>query len=149
MPIYFLLMFAVVLLDQLVKYYVVHSIALNTSVNFIPHILALAHIRNYGAAWNILTGQRIFFFIITIVALIILGYLFKKTWKNWIFALGTSLMIGGTLGNFIDRFRLGYVVDMFEAKFINFPIFNVADSALTIGVIILLIAFLKDDLHDK
>lgn len=68
MPIYFLLMAAVVLLDQLVKFYVTHNIPLNTSVNVISHVLALAHIRNYGAAWNILTGQQLFFFVITIAA---------------------------------------------------------------------------------
>ncbi|WP_281164634.1 signal peptidase II [Liquorilactobacillus sicerae] len=148
MPIYFLLMFAVVLLDQLVKHYVMVTVPLNSSINFIPHFLALAHIRNYGAAWNILTGQRLFFFVITLVALVILGYMFKKTWQNWIYALGISLMIGGTIGNFIDRIRVGYVVDMFELKFINFPVFNVADSALTVGVIILLLAVLRDDRHD-
>ncbi|KRM87683.1 signal peptidase II [Liquorilactobacillus vini] len=148
MPIYFLLMFAVVLLDQLVKHYVMVNIPLNHSINFIPHFLALAHIRNYGAAWNILTGQRVFFFLITLIALVILGYLFKKTWQNWIYALGISLMIGGTIGNFIDRIRIGYVVDMFELKFINFPVFNVADSALTVGVIILLLAVFRDDRHD-
>ncbi len=57
-------------------------------------------------------------------------------------------MIGGTIGNFIDRIRIGYVVDMFELKFINFPVFNVADSALTVGVIILLLAVFRDDRHD-
>lgn len=54
-------------------------------------------------------------------------------------------MIGGTIGNFIDRLRLGYVVDMLQLDFINFPIFNVADCALTIGVAVILIAMLKDD----
>ncbi|KRL41451.1 MAG: signal peptidase II [Liquorilactobacillus nagelii] len=148
MPIYFLLMAAVVLLDQLVKFYVTHNIPLNTSVNVISHVLALAHIRNYGAAWNILTGQQLFFFVITIAALVVLGYLFKKNWSNWLYALGISLMIGGTLGNFVDRLRIGYVVDMFELKFINFPVFNVADAALSVGVVILLIAILRDDRHE-
>ncbi|KRM07935.1 MAG: signal peptidase II [Liquorilactobacillus ghanensis] len=148
MPIYFLLMAAVVLLDQLVKYYVVHNIPLNTSVNFINHVLALAHIRNYGAAWNILTGQQLFFFIITLAALAVLGYLFKKNWHDWLYALGISLMIGGTLGNFIDRLRIGYVVDMFELKFVNFPVFNVADAALSVGVVILLLAILRDGRHE-
>jgi signal peptidase II len=57
-------------------------------------------------------------------------------------------MIGGTLGNFVDRLRIGYVVDMFELKFINFPVFNVADAALSVGVVILLIAILRDDRHE-
>lgn len=64
------------------------------------------------------------------------------------YALGISFIIGGTIGNFIDRIRLGYVVDMFQVLFINFPIFNVADVALNIGVVIFLIALLRDDKND-
>ena len=59
--------------------------------------------------------------------------------------MGISLMIGGTLGNFIDRLVVGYVVDMFEFKFIQFPIFNIADIALTFGVIIVLLTVMQDD----
>ncbi|WP_282709561.1 signal peptidase II [Ligilactobacillus sp. Marseille-Q7487] len=146
MPLYFLLMFAIVLLDQLVKILVVANIPLNTSIPFVPGILSLAHIRNYGAAWSMLIGQRWFFLVISIVALVIMAYMFKKLWHNWPYALGLSLLIGGTVGNLLDRIRLGYVIDMFATDFINFPIFNVADSALTIGVIIILIAMLKEDI---
>ncbi|KRN88845.1 signal peptidase II [Ligilactobacillus ceti] len=145
MPIYLILMAVIVAIDQFVKYYVVTHIALNTAVNAIPHFLSLAYIRNYGAAWSILIGQRWFFFIISIVALVILGYAFKRKHQNILYAVSISLMIGGTIGNFIDRIHLGYVIDMFQLEFINFPIFNVADCALTVGVIILLIAMAKDD----
>lgn len=147
MALYFLLIFAVVLLDQLIKFFVVNGVPLDRSVDFIPHVLSIAHIRNYGAAWNIFTGgQKLFLFAITIIALGILGYFFKKLWKNWGgYALGISLMIGGTLGNFIDRLRLGYVVDMFQLDFINFPIFNVADAALNVGVVVLLLVMLRDE----
>ncbi|WP_057744025.1 signal peptidase II [Liquorilactobacillus capillatus] len=148
MVIYLLLICAIVLLDQLVKFYVVHNVPLNTSYDFIQHFLGIAHIRNYGAAWNIFTGQKWLLFIITVVALGVLVYLFKKMWTNWIYALGLSLIIGGTIGNFIDRIRLGYVVDMFQLLFINFPVFNVADASLSIGVVIFLIALLRDDKDD-
>lgn len=145
MPIYIILSLAVVLLDQLVKYFVKTSIKLNTSQDLIPHVLSIAHIRNYGAAWSILIGQRWFFTIISIVALAIMLYYLKEKWTNWGYGLGLALMIGGTVGNFIDRIHYGYVVDMFELNFINFPIFNVADCALTVGVIILLIVMFKDE----
>lgn len=148
MALYIFLIFAVVLLDQLVKLLVVNSIPLDHSVQFIPSILSIAHIRNYGAAWNIFTGQKWFLFLITLVALGILGYLFLKLRKNWIYALGISLMIGGTLGNFVDRIRIGYVVDMLQLDFINFPIFNVADSALSVGVVIIIIGMLRDEKND-
>jgi signal peptidase II len=83
------------------------------------------------------------------VALVIMGYLLWRLRGKWAYEVGISLMIAGTLGNFIDRVRLGYVVDMFQLDFINFPIFNFADSCLTIGVIFILIGVLRDDSFDK
>ncbi|MDN2452919.1 signal peptidase II [Lactobacillus sp. UCMA15818] len=148
MALYIFLIFAIILLDQIVKLLVVSNIPLNSSVQLIPSTLSIAHIRNYGAAWNIFTGQKWFLFLITVIALGVLGYLFFKLWKNWVYALGISLMIGGTLGNFIDRIRIGYVVDMLQLDFINFPIFNVADSALSVGVLVIIIAMLRDDKND-
>lgn len=90
-------------------------------------------------------GQRWLLSIISLVALVIFGYYFKKLYYNWGYGLGFSLLIGGTLGNLLDRLFSGYVVDMFELDFINFPIFNIADCALTLGVIVILITMLKDD----
>ena len=145
MVLYVLLILAIVVCDQLVKMLVVSQIPLNHSVVEVNGILSFAHIRNYGAAWSSLIGQRWFFFIISVVALAVMVYFFYKKHSDWKYALGLSLMIGGTLGNFIDRIRLGYVVDMIELDFCNFPIFNVADVALTLGVIMILIALLKDD----
>ena len=113
MPLYFVIIVAIVILDQTVKHLIVGSIKLNTNISVVDGILSLAHIRNYR--------------------------------NRPLYLTGLSLMIGGTIGNFIDRLRLGYVVDMFQLDFINFPIFNVADGALTIGVAVILIAMLKDD----
>ncbi|GKS80395.1 lipoprotein signal peptidase [Ligilactobacillus pabuli] len=145
MPLYVLLVFAVVLLDQSLKFYVQGNIALNHSEVLVNHWLSLAHIRNYGAAWSILQGQQWFFTVVSLVAIVVVIYYFIKLWKNWGYALGLTLILGGTLGNFVDRLRLGYVVDMFELDFINFPIFNVADCALTVGLLIILVVMLKDD----
>jgi len=145
MPIYVLLVFAVVLLDQSLKFYVLGNISLGHSEVLVDNWLSLAHIRNYGAAWSILQGQQWLFTIISVIAIAVVIYYFIKLWKNWGYALGLTLILGGTIGNFIDRLRLGYVIDMFELDFINFPIFNVADCALTVGVIIILLVMLKDD----
>lgn len=92
-----------------------------------------------------LLGQIWFFVIISIVSLAVMAFFFWKLRNRPLYLTGLSLMIGGTIGNFIDRVRLGYVVDMFQLDFINFPIFNVADCALTIGVAVILIAMLRDD----
>lgn len=92
-----------------------------------------------------LMGQQWLFVVISLVSLVAFSYFFKKeyakVWYRWSF----TFLIAGTIGNFIDRLRFGYVVDMFQLDFINFPIFNLADVVLTTGVILLIIALLRDE----
>lgn len=145
MTLYICLMVAVVLSDQLLKFYIQQNIPLNVSYEVIPGVLSIGYVRNFGAAWSMWLGQRWLLSIISLVALVIFGYYFKKLHHNWGYGLGFSLLIGGTLGNLLDRLFSGYVVDMFELDFINFPVFNIADCALTLGVIVILITMLKDD----
>lgn len=130
--------------DQLLKSWVASSIVLGGSKQLIPGIIELTNLRNSGAAWSIFEGQQTFFTIITIVAIIVIGYFIWQYRKNIPMLIGLSLIMAGTIGNFINRLRQGYVVDMFETTFINFPIFNIADMCLTIGVIWLIICILKE-----
>ncbi|AGR64256.1 signal peptidase II [Limosilactobacillus reuteri] len=130
--------------DQLLKSWVASSIVLGGSKQLIPGIIELTNLRNSGAAWSIFEGQQTFFTIITIVAIIVIGYFIWQYRKNIPMLIGLSLIMAGTIGNFIDRLRQGYVVDMFETTFINFPIFNIADMCLTLGVIWLIICILKE-----
>lgn len=130
--------------DQLLKFWVASSIVLGGSKQLIPGIIELTNLRNSGAAWSIFEGQQTFFTIITIIAIIVIGYFIWQYRKNIPMLIGLSLIMAGTIGNFIDRLRQGYVVDMFETTFINFPIFNIADMFLTIGVIWLIICILKE-----
>lgn len=129
-----------VVADQLVKIWIVSNLSLGETTQFIPKVLSLTYYQNDGAAWSILEGQMWFFTIVTLIAVPACGVLL---WRNRhgskFYALGLGLVIAGALGNFIDRLRLGYVVDMFQTEFINFPIFNVADMCLTIGVVIIFI----------
>ena len=118
-------------IDQLVKSAVSNQIALGTVKSFIPGVLSLTNLRNDGAAWSILSGNQIFFYLITVVALVVLIYLLVTQRQHLLYQWGLTLMITGTLGNFIDRIRLKYVVDMFQIDFFNFPIFNIADMCLT------------------
>lgn len=141
----FFLIVLVILMDQLVKVWTVANIELGAVHGAIPGILSLTNIRNDGAAWSILEGKTGFFYLITIAALAVLGYFLYRTRGHFLYQISLSLIIAGAFGNFIDRLRLKYVVDMFQLDFINFPIFNVADLSLTIGVIILFIAILKED----
>lgn len=142
---YLILALCLVLADQLVKHWVVAHVALNTSHTLVPNLLAITNLRNDGAAWSILEGQQWLFTVITIIALAVILYLFYR-WRNqraWLWSL--ALILAGTIGNFIDRLQNGYVVDMFELLFVNFPVFNVADCCLTIGVVWLLIIFIRED----
>lgn len=135
LAVYFIVSVILIGIDQWVKYWTVANIALHETVEFIPSFLSLTYIRNTGAAWSILEGQMWLFFIITIVAVVVIMYLLiKHRTEHWLFAIGLSFVLAGALGNFIDRMRLGYVVDMFQTEFMNFPIFNVADVSLFIGV---------------
>lgn len=136
---------ALVAIDQLVKHWVTATIALGTNHVVVPGLLAITNLHNNGAAWSILQGQQWFFTIISVVAILIVVYLMAH-WRHQVpLMVGLTLILAGTLGNFIDRLMNGYVVDMFELLFINFPVFNVADSCLTIGVLILIIVILRED----
>ncbi|MFM0854755.1 signal peptidase II [Streptococcus suis] len=135
-----------IVLDQLVKAWTVATIALDTVEPFLPGFMSLAYLRNYGAAWSILQNQQWFFTIVTIAAVTgLIWYYIKQIQGNIWTLFSLSLMIAGALGNFIDRIRLGYVVDMFHLDFISFPVFNVADICLSVGVGILFICIMKEE----
>ncbi|HFU3983869.1 TPA: signal peptidase II [Streptococcus suis] len=135
-----------IVLDQLVKAWTVANIALDTVEPFLPGFMSLAYLRNYGAAWSILENQQWFFTIVTIAAVTgLIWYYINQIQGNIWTLFSLSLMIAGALGNFIDRIRLGYVVDMFHLDFISFPVFNVADICLSVGVGILFICIMKEE----
>lgn len=136
-----------IVLDQIVKMAIVKNLRLSEQKSVINGILSLTHLRNNGAAWSILEGQQWFFVLTTVIVLAVaIWFWLKNLSKNW-YGIGLTLIISGALGNFIDRVRQGYVVDMFQLDFINFPIFNVADILLSIGFVVLFIGILieKDE----
>lgn len=150
MIIYYIIAMILIGLDQLSKYLTVQEIALGEVVHVIPDVLSLTYIRNSGAAWSILEDQMIFFYVITVVVVSALIYFLHTEGKRSpIASTGIAFIMGGAIGNFIDRLHLKYVIDMIRLEFINFPIFNVADMALTIGVIILIGYIVYDELVKK
>ena len=117
------------------------------SYTVIPHFLNITSHRNNGAAWGILSGKMGFFVIITLIILAILIIFYIKEAKGNLFMqIALSLLFAGAIGNFIDRLFHGEVVDFIDTNIFgyDFPIFNVADSSLTVGVIFIIIALLKD-----
>lgn len=139
---YSLFALLIVVADQVSKYFVVKLIPLYTDVSFIPGLLGLTYVQNDGAAFSSFRGmQGMFAFIFLIFTVAILYEYFCKPMpftraERWCIAA----VYGGGVGNMIDRVRLGYVVDMIETKFMDFPVFNVADCFITCGCILMLIS---------
>ena len=135
-----------IVLDQLVKWAVVSNIKLGEVKGFVPSIMSLTYLQNTGAAFSILENQQWLF---TIITLLVIGgaiwYLIKNIKGSFWLISGLTLIIAGGLGNFIDRLRQGFVVDMFQVGFINFAVFNVADTYLTFGVLIMLLVIIKEE----
>ena len=130
--------------DQIFKNWIVANIQLGDTEKIWPNVLSLTYIKNDGAAWSSFSGQQWFFLVLTPIVLVVaLWFLWKKMAQNWYF-IGLTLIITGALGNFIDRIRQGFVVDMFQTEFINFPIFNIEDILLSVGFVLLFIAILTD-----
>ena len=136
---YIILILVIVFLDQETKRILINNIDTLINKSFI--IFRLAYIENYGAAFNIFNGNRLFLSLISIASSIILIYLilFRNT-LNKLDRLGLSLILSGTVGNGIDRILHGFVVDFINLNFINFPIFNLADISINIGFILLIIS---------
>ena len=139
----------ITVLDQVTKYFTVANIPLHGDVSFIPGILGLTYAQNTGAAFSFLEGmQGLFLLLFALLTVLIVYEYFKKPLPFTTFErFCIAAIYGGGLGNAIDRARLGYVVDMIETKFITFPVFNVADSFITCGCILLIahiVLFNKD-----
>jgi signal peptidase II len=142
---YYLIAAVIIALDQFTKYLVVKYMELGQSIPLIADVFHLTSHRNMGAAFGILQNQRWFFIVITTVVVIGIVISLIRLGKNQPRAsLALSLVLGGAVGNFIDRAMTGQVVDFLDFTLINFPIFNVADMAITIGVGILLLDVFLD-----
>ena len=124
-------------LDQFSKYIVNINYRLLLNKEFF--LFKLDYVENKGAAFNILSGNRILLSIVSVVISFLLLYLISRTRNNELLELYSySFILGGTLGNGIDRVLKGYVIDFINLNFINFPIFNIADIVINIGFFLLL-----------
>ncbi len=131
--IFILIILVVISLDQYTKALIRAGFDVGESLPVIEGVFHISYVKNYGAAFSILQGKQLFLIIVTTIFLILISiYLFSKQKDNhWMLSLSLSLIIGGGLGNLIDRVRLGYVVDFFDFRV--FPVFNIADICVCIG----------------
>lgn len=154
MFIYYGLAALVILLDQISKWFVVKNMQLGEEITIIePYLSFLSH-RNRGAAWGMLEGQMWLFYIVTAVVVVGIIYYFHKEAKGHkLFSISLMLLLGGAIGNFIDRLVSGEVVDFISVLIpvinYDFPIFNIADAALSIGVVTLIIHIIIDEKKNK
>lgn len=148
--IYYLLAALLIIIDQITKWNIVQNFELYQEKVIVPGFFSLFYIQNEGAAWGIFQGKMVFFYFVTLIVVGYLVYMFQQE-KNKTKLVGISfaLILSGAIGNFIDRLLNGYVVDMFRLDFINFPIFNVADVCLTVGVVLMLIHVLFFEKEEK
>lgn len=150
MTIYYLLVLVLVIIDQITKYLTVTNIPLGETVPFIEGFMSFTFVKNTGAAFSILEGKMWLFYIVTIIAIIVIVYFMQTEGKqSKLAAIGLSFLLAGAIGNFIDRLLHQYVVDMIQLEFMDFAIFNLADTWITIGVVIFIIYLLFFDETDE
>lgn len=154
MYIYYLVAVIIVALDQWTKWLVVKNMELGERIPLLEPTFALLSHRNRGAAWGMLEGQIWLFSIVTVIVIAGILYYFHKEAKGKpLFQLSLMIILGGAIGNFIDRLYLGEVVDFIDVliPIINydFPIFNIADAALTIGVVMVMIVLFLEEKREK
>lgn len=141
------------LFDQLSKCFLECILYFNQSICVIPSFFSITYVRNEGAAWSILAGRQIFLILISLLALFILYYYFvKEKQLKRIEQCSYGLLFGGIFGNLLDRIVRGYVVDFFDFTIIgyHFPVFNIADICIVIGVLFVIISLWKEEQkHEK
>lgn len=145
---YYLIALLVIIIDQSSKWLIVKKMTIGESIEIVKGFLYITSHRNTGAAWGMLAGQMMFFYIITvIVVIIIIYYIHKEARQNLLLGISLSLILGGAIGNFIDRLVKKEVVDFINTYIFSydFPVFNIADSALVIGVGILMIHMFTEE----
>lgn len=147
----YIIAFFIFLIDLVSKQIISHILSFQKSVPIIKNFFYLTYTKNDGAAWSILKNQRILLLILTVIVLFIINqYLNRESFKkNEEIVYG--MIIGGIIGNFFDRLLYGYVIDFLDFKIFgyNYPVFNLADSFIVIGIILLIIIEIRKDKHGR
>jgi len=136
----FVLALVIIILDQYSKWLVRYRIPINKKIPILDKFVYLTHVANVGAAFGMLPNGRLFFILISSISIIVIIILAFKLSFNFLISISIGLILGGISGNLIDRIFLGSVTDFIDVKF--FSVFNIADSSITIGTIIILFYFL-------
>ncbi|SDA13635.1 signal peptidase II [Ruminococcus sp. YE71] len=126
-----------VVIDQLIKLYINSNFGLNEVKKFIPHVLSITHIRNTGAAWSMMAGKTWFLIALPCVVIALaVWYMYRNRHGSKLCLISLGLILGGGIGNLIDRVRMHEVIDYLKCELFNFPIFNFADICVVIGAVL-------------
>lgn len=145
----FILSILIIILDQVTKFFAIKHLKAAAPCVILDNFFQFNYVENYGAAFGILEGKKVFFIIMTLAVIVGISFFLIKNYDeiNIFLRIGISLLLGGAIGNFIDRIRFGYVVDFISFRLIgryDFPVFNIADIAIVIGTGLILILVLFD-----
>ena len=141
---FFTLSFFIIVIDQYTKNLILYNYKIIANKDFF--LFRLDFVKNYGAAFNIFSGSRILLSIISIIFAIILFYLvLRKNTTNLLDLYSYSFILGGTIGNGIDRIINGFVIDFININLINFPVFNIADISINIGFTLMIYRIFKEN----
>lgn len=141
-----------IIVDQIIKFIIKTNMNIADTINIIPNFFRITFLKNEGAAFSILSGNRLLFIFITVLVLILFYFFLlknKKIIKTKQLLYG--LLLGGIIGNFIDRILYGYVIDYldFNIGSYNYPVFNIADSLIVISIIWLIVLSVKEDKNES
>lgn len=146
--IYLLISILVIFIDQLIKYFIMNNLKLYESISIIPNFFDITFLKNDGGAFSLLPSARWLFIICAIiVAFLLIRYIIKENINKSFELITYSLIIGGVLGNMIDRIFYGNVIDYISFKIFNYnaPVFNFADMCIVIGALMLCIIIIRGD----
>lgn len=146
-----LISFILIIIDQVIKLLVNSFMVYNTSIGIIKNFFYLSYVRNEGAAWSILSGNRILLILVAVFALLFIYFILLKNKKlNKLDIITYSLLIGGIIGNLLDRIIYGYVIDYLNFYIFNynFPVFNFADICIVISASLIIISIFKEKKHE-
>lgn len=140
------------IIDQIVKLLVRNNMILLDEIKIIPNFFSIYYIENEGAAFSILGGQTYLLILVSLIALVILDrYLTKESKFSKLSTISLGIIIGGILGNLIDRIMYHAVIDYlsFDIFGYSFPVFNIADIGITVGAVLLMIDIIRGEINDK
>ncbi len=138
----FLTALLIALLDQLTKFLIRQTFQINQSKSIIKNFLHLTYVNNTGSAFGLFKGFNLFFILLSIIVILVILYNIKKIKENEkAMQFSVGLLLGGTIGNLIDRLVYGFVIDFIDFRI--WPVFNIADSAVTISIVFLIVLLWK------